>query len=69
MQPSCKGRPDAEGPQRGRRQTWRRKPHTRDHLYTRHPLDADRLDWSSEADIAFAVAQVTKPGLNTIKLS
>jgi hypothetical protein len=45
------------------------KPVTRDTLYTRHPLDADRLDWSDEADIAFAVAQVTKPGLNVIKLS
>jgi hypothetical protein len=37
--------------------------------YTRHPLDADRLDWSSEDDIGFAVSQVLKPGLNTIKLS
>ncbi|GIJ56009.1 hypothetical protein [Virgisporangium aurantiacum] len=45
------------------------KPFTRDNLYTRSPLDADRLDWSDEGDIAFAVAQVTKPGLNVIKLS
>jgi hypothetical protein len=45
------------------------KPHTRDTLYTRHPLDADRLGWKEPADIEFAVAQVLKPGLNTIKLS
>lgn len=45
------------------------KPFTRDNLYTRHPLDEDRLDWSNEADIRFAVAQVRQAGLNTVKLS
>lgn len=38
-------------------------------LYTRHPLHADRLDWTDEADIRFALQQFTSAGLNTIKLS
>jgi hypothetical protein len=45
------------------------RPSTLDHLYTRHPIDKDRLDWSDESDILFAVTQVVKAGLNTVKLS
>lgn len=38
-------------------------------LYTRHPLAADRLDWSDPSDIRFALAQIASAGLNTVKLS
>jgi hypothetical protein len=38
-------------------------------LFTRHPLDADRLDWSDAADIRFALGQVSSARLNTVKLS
>lgn len=38
-------------------------------LYTRHPKDADQLDWSSDADVDFALDQMRSVGLNTIKLS
>jgi hypothetical protein len=38
-------------------------------LFTRHPLNADRLDWTSEADIRFALQHLVDTGLNTIKLS
>jgi hypothetical protein len=38
-------------------------------LFTRHPLDADRLDWSDLSDIVFALRQVASVGLNTMKLS
>jgi hypothetical protein len=38
-------------------------------LFTRHPLNADRLDWTSEADIRFALQHLVDIGLNTIKLS
>jgi hypothetical protein len=38
-------------------------------LYTRHPLDADRLDWSDASDIRFALEQFASVGLNTVKLS
>jgi hypothetical protein len=38
-------------------------------LFTRHPLDADRLDWSDAADIRFALGQVASACLNTVKLS
>jgi len=38
-------------------------------LYTRHPVDPDRLDWSGEADIRYALGQVAAAGLNTLKLS
>ncbi len=38
-------------------------------LYTRHPLDADRLDWSDASDIRFALEQFASTGLNTLKLS
>jgi hypothetical protein len=38
-------------------------------LYTHHPLDAERLDWSRPADIEFALRQFASAGLNTIKLS
>ncbi len=38
-------------------------------LYTRHPKNASKLDWSNDADIEFALGQMTSVGLNTIKLS
>ena len=38
-------------------------------LYTRQPLNADRLDWSDDADIELALSQMVEVGLNTIKLS
>jgi hypothetical protein len=38
-------------------------------LFTRHPLDADRLDWTSTADIRFALQRLVDLGLNTITLS
>lgn len=38
-------------------------------LFTRHPLNADRLDWTSKADIRFALKQLVDVGLNTLKLS
>jgi hypothetical protein len=38
-------------------------------LYTRHPRDADRLDWTDPSDIVFALGQVASVGLNTLKLS
>lgn len=38
-------------------------------LFTRHPLDADRLDWTNEADIRFALRQLVDLGLNTVTLS
>jgi hypothetical protein len=38
-------------------------------LYTRHPKQADRLDWSSTRDVDFALGQMKSTGLNTIKLS
>jgi len=44
-------------------------PVTRDHFYSRHPLDADRLDWTDRQDIDFAVDQFVSAGLNTMKLS
>jgi hypothetical protein len=46
-------------------------PHNPDSvpLFTRHPLNADRLDWTSEADIRFALQHLLDVGLNTIKLS
>lgn len=38
-------------------------------LFTRHPLDPDRLDWTSVADIRFALQRLVDTGLNTITLS
>lgn len=38
-------------------------------LFTRHPLDADRLDWTDKADIRFALGRLADLGLNTITLS
>jgi hypothetical protein len=38
-------------------------------LYTRHPLNADRLDWSDRSDIEYSLRQVCSVGLNTVKLS
>ena len=38
-------------------------------LYTRHPLAADRLEWTNPSDIHFGLNQFMSAGLNTIKLS
>ncbi len=38
-------------------------------LYTRHPKNAALLDWSSDADIDFAMNQMRNIGLNVIKVS
>jgi hypothetical protein len=38
-------------------------------LYTRHPKNASKLDWTNDADIDFALGQMNAVGLNTIKLS
>jgi hypothetical protein len=38
-------------------------------LYTRHPLAPERLDWTDQADILFALRQFASAGLNTVKLS
>ncbi|OLF10836.1 hypothetical protein [Actinophytocola xanthii] len=38
-------------------------------LFTRHPLDPDRLDWTSTADIRFALQRLVGVGLNTVTLS
>lgn len=38
-------------------------------LYTRHPLAAQKLDWTDQSDIRFALRQFASTGLNTIKLS
>jgi hypothetical protein len=38
-------------------------------LYTRHPLGPERLDWSDDSDILFALGQFASAGLNTLKLS
>jgi hypothetical protein len=38
-------------------------------LFTRHPLDADRLDWTSTDDIRFALQRLVDVGLNTVTLS
>jgi hypothetical protein len=38
-------------------------------LFTRHPLDADRLDWTSTDDIRFALQRLVDLGLNTVTLS
>ncbi|HEV2779879.1 MAG TPA: hypothetical protein VGX25_10820 [Actinophytocola sp.] len=46
-------------------------PHNRNSipLFTRHPLNFDRLDWRSEADIRFSLQHLVDLGLNTVKLS
>lgn len=38
-------------------------------LYTRHPKQEDRLDWSSQREVDSALDQMKSVGLNTIKLS
>lgn len=38
-------------------------------LFTRHPLNADRLDWTNPDDIRFSLQQLVDIGLNTIKVS
>jgi hypothetical protein len=38
-------------------------------LYTRHPATPNRLDWTDQSDIRFALRQFASTGLNTIKLS
>lgn len=38
-------------------------------LYTRHPKEAERLNWNNDADIDFSFQQLISAGLNTVTLS
>ena len=42
---------------------------TTDTLFTRHPLNADKLDWSRRSDIEYAMCQVASIGLNVMTFS
>jgi hypothetical protein len=42
---------------------------TTDTLFTRHPVHADRLDWSKRSDIEYAMCQFESTGLNVLTFS
>jgi hypothetical protein len=42
---------------------------TTDTLFTRHPLNADKLDWSRRSDIEYAMCQFASTGLNVLTFS
>jgi hypothetical protein len=42
---------------------------TTDTLFTRHPLNADKLDWSRRSDVRYAMRQFASTGLNVMTFS